>query len=398
MSGSSSKGNSSLMGLRGQSGRAGGGTGGSLSADEPEGLPWRIRLDKFVDGQNYQGETDIVVRANNSETSLNEAVALELIGAAGMPTEEAAAIKFSVNGSDQQLRLLVETPDDDWYSDTVGATGILYKAEAGGDYSYRGEDPPPTPRLSRWRRTPRRRATDEYAPLIAFLKWLNESDDATFAAELDQWVDIDSFADYLAIQDLVANSDDIDGPGNNSYLSYDEATGLFTVISWDQNLSFGGMGGGMRWNGRGRTDARRHAATRRHGLDPAAGGSGRRDSRLTGAAAPTGMQGTGTQDQAGGRGQAGGPGGGARGGNVLSEKFMANDQFAALVTQAKADLKAELYDSGAAQQILDTWSATLTAQATDLVSAETITTRRRSDVLHAGRHDSTSARKWLANK
>ena len=53
------------------------------SADEPEGLPWRIKLDKFVEGQNYQGETDIVVRGNNSETSLNEAVALELIGRPG---------------------------------------------------------------------------------------------------------------------------------------------------------------------------------------------------------------------------------------------------------------------------------------------------------------------------
>ena len=359
------KGNSSLMGLRGQGGPAGGGTGGSLSADAPEGLPWRIRLDKFVDGQNYQGETDMVVRANNSQTSLNEAVALELIGTAGMPTEDAAATSFSVNGSEKQLRLLVQTPDDDWYSDTVGATGILYKAEAGGDYSYRGDDSAAYADAFEVEANTSTQSTDEYPPLIAFLKWLNESDDATFAAELDQWVDVDSFADYLAIQDLVANSDDIDGPGNNSYLSYDEATGLFTVISWDQNLSFGGMGGmggGQVPGGVQRpsgTDTTQQPAAPDGAVPP------------TGGQAPTGAQGqAGTQSQAG----RGGPGGaGAKGGNVLSEKFMANQQFAALVAQAKTDLKAELYDSGTAQQILDTWSATLTAQATDLVSAETIT-------------------------
>ena len=32
------------------------------------------------------------------------------------------------------------------------------------------------------------------------------------------------------MQDLVDNFDDIDGPGNNSYLSYDAATGQFTIV------------------------------------------------------------------------------------------------------------------------------------------------------------------------
>ena len=44
-----------------------------------EDLPWLIRLDKFVDGQTHDGHEDIVVRSNNSQTSLNEAVALDLL-------------------------------------------------------------------------------------------------------------------------------------------------------------------------------------------------------------------------------------------------------------------------------------------------------------------------------
>ena len=421
------KGNSSLMGLRGRGAAAGGaapepsttsvpttsattadsaaestatasptadqqgarpgaggfGPGTSVSADEPEGLPWRIRLDKFVDGQNYQGETDIIVRANNSETSLNEAVALELIGAAGMPTEEASAVRFSVNGSDQQLRLLVETPDDDWYSDAVGASGILYKAEAGGDYSYRGDDPAAYTEVFEVEANTSTQTTNDYAPLISFLKWLNESDDATFAAELDQWLDVNSFADYLAIQELVDNFDDIDGPGNNSYLSYDEATGLFTVISWDQNLAFGGLGGGPGGGTQGQLP---DGVELPEGFNPPEGFVPPSGMELPegftppeGFVPPSGVE----LPQGIPTGAGGGPGiGGIGGGNVLSKKFMSNEQFAALVTQATTDLRAELYGSGKAQEILDTWTATLQEQATDLVPAETIASESSSIAAH----------------
>ena len=110
------KGNSTLQGLRstGAGGMPGGGLGGDLSADDPAGLPWRIRLDKFVDGQNYQGASDFVVRGGNTETGLNEAVALELIGVAGLATEEATPARFTVNGSAEVLRLVIENPDDEW--------------------------------------------------------------------------------------------------------------------------------------------------------------------------------------------------------------------------------------------------------------------------------------------
>ena len=170
---------------------------------------------------------------------------------------------------------------------------------------------------------------DDVAPLAAFLKFINESDDATFTAELGDYLDVDSFATYLAFQDLVDNFDDIAGPGNNSYLYYDEETGLMTVVSWDLNLAFGVQNGG--------------------------GGGG-------------GPQGGG-KPPAGGMG---GKGGGPSGGNVLSERFLADPTFSALYDTAKADLTASLFASGLAQSQLDEWTALITAQASDLVSADTI--------------------------
>ena len=383
------KGNSTLQGLRttgnsGQNPGAGqpaGGPGGDVSADEPEGLPWRIRLDKYVDGQNFEGETDIVVRGGRTETSLNEAVALELIGAAGMPTEEATPARFTVNGSDATLRLVIQNPDDDWDSDNFGSEGILYKAEAGGDYSYRGDDPASYADVFSVEASTS--GEDDYTPLIALLKFLNESDDATFAAELGNHIDVQSFADYLAIQDLVANSDDIDGPGNNSYLRYDAGTGLFTVVAWDQNLSFsgmGGMGGGM--GGPGQMGVRPDGATTEGTTTDGTTTDGTTTDGTTQQMPGRGVRPTGAMPGGAAGAMPGGAGGGGRGGNILAERFKANADFNALYEQALTDLRAELYASGEAQTILDTWTSVLTEQAGDLVSADTVTAEAKTIADH----------------
>lgn len=349
------KGNSSLQGLSralnaesGETaGRGGGGMGSDLSPDEPEGLPWRIKLDKYVDGQNHEGETDLVVRGNNTETALNEAVALELLDQAGLATQQASAARFSVNGSDEQLRLVVQNPDDqNWYEVNIDGNGVLFKAESGGDYSYRGEDYAAYTDAFDLEANPDDLSdADAYQPLIEFLDFVNNSDDETFAAELGDYLEIESFADYLAIEALLGNTDDIDGPGNNSYLAYDPDTGRFTVIAWDHNLALGtgmgGPGGGMRGGGQ----------------------------------TPRGGQPGGEPPEGGDRTGAGRPGGGGGPGSVsnpLAQRFQENEEFATLIEAASTRLQAELIDSGFAAEALDTWTTVLQEQASDLVSTETI--------------------------
>ena len=52
-----------------------------------EQYPWLVRLDKVVDGQNHDGVTEVVIRVNNSASSLNEVVALDLLSAAALASE-----------------------------------------------------------------------------------------------------------------------------------------------------------------------------------------------------------------------------------------------------------------------------------------------------------------------
>lgn len=328
------KGNSSLRGIASANGD------GEVSADDPAGIPWLIRLDKYVDGQTYDGRTELIVRGNNSETSMNEAVALELIGLAGLATQEATAVRFSVNGGDAQLRLVIESPDDEtWSDDVFGEDGITYEAETEGDYSYRGEDAEAYADAFT-----QQTDTDDpnLQPVIDLLEFVDTATDEEFAANLGQYLDVDAFATYLAIEDLIDNFDDIAGPGNNSYLRWDAETGLITVVAWDHNLALGvtngGPGGGMPEGGFPE--------------------GGMPDGGLPeGATPPDGVMPDGAM-----------PGGmGARGGNPLAERFLETASFSALVDAETERLTAELYDSGEAQAILDEWVSVLSEQASDLV-------------------------------
>lgn len=333
------KGNSSLRGVTDDA--------------DPTDLPWLIRLDEFVDDQSVDGWSDFIVRSNGSQTALNEAVALDLLAEAGLASEHAIPSSFSVNGADARLRLVVQNLDEEWEAENFSTDGLLYKAEAGGDWSYRGDDPDSYTDVF-----DQETGEDDLTPLIDFLQFVNESSDEDFAAELPERLDVESFARYLAFEDLVGNFDDIDGPGNNAYLRWDAESGGFTVVAWDHNLAFGGSPGGMGG-----------------GMGGGPGGGGSRGERPEGMPEmPDGERPEGMPE--------GGPGGGMPGGsNVLVERFTAVDEWAALVDQAEADLTEQLVDSGYAEEVLDRWAGVLTDRAGDLVDATTV--QEEADAIRA---------------
>ncbi|MEJ1154556.1 CotH kinase family protein [Microbacterium marmarense] len=373
------KGNSSLRGLSTDA-------DAELSTEDPASLPWIINLDKFVDDQDYDGATEIVVRGNSTETALNEALALELLEASGLAAEQAVAVEFEVDG-ESSLRLVIENPNNSWADREFENADALYKAESGGDYSYLGDDPSAYDEVF-----DQEAGDDDLVPLMAFLQFINESDDETFAVELDQWLDVDSFATYLAFQELVGNFDDIDGPGNNSYLAYDGDTGLMTVASWDLNLSFGVTNNDAAGAGQ--------AAGQVRGEESAQLGVGEMPSGVAGQASEGGSPPPFAADASGAlpgsdtdelpaegelpeppageadqvaRGAVGAAaGGGAQGSNILSERFLENAEFSAAYEAELDRLSELLFTSGLAQSALDEWSEVLIVDASGLVSSAVV--------------------------
>ncbi|ADH67245.1 CotH kinase family protein [Nocardiopsis dassonvillei] len=318
-------------------GPGGGGAAGpgsvTLSEDEPENLPWLISFEEFVSGRAYQGHTEIALRpaTATSDTALNEALALELTAAAGQTTQDYTFTSFAVNGGEGVPRLLLDAPDAAW-ADGYG-DGVLYKGRAGGSFDYLGGDA--TDYEEAFNQINGEGAHD-LQPVMDLLRFVAESDDEEFARELDEHLDTESFARYLALQSLMSNSDGMDGPGNNYYLWYDTAQERFTVLSWDLNLSFGGMGG-MGGGGGAMPEGAQFPGG---GTPP--GGTWPPE----GMEAPGGMPAPGEGEAVGGGMSMGGSG-------ALKERFLADEGFHRLYEEAYADLYQDLVGSGTAAELLE---------------------------------------------
>ena len=310
----------------------------SSDAAAPETIPWLIRLNKYVDGQNYLGRYDFVVRGNDTESSLNEAVAMAMLEEAGLATHRVAFTAFSVNGSEAKLRLVSEVPDDElWNEDWFGTEGATWKADSDGDWDYHGEDGAEYEAI--WKQ---RTGEDDMTPIVEFMDFINNSSDETFEDSLGEYLDLDQFAKYLAVEDMINNWDTISGMGNNGYLHYDPSTGMMTLIAWDHDRAFESHGagmGGMSGNG---------------GSGPSGGPGGAPGTNAPGDNAPDGNA----------------PG--ARGSNILETRFRASDTFMEMYNKAYAELTVSLIDSGFAQDVLDQYTELLITQASDLVSPDTV--------------------------
>ncbi len=325
----------------GEGGGGFGGTGVALTTDEPENLPLLVSFDENEPGRAYQGRTELSIRpaSASSESSLNEAVALELTEQSGQPTQDYAFTTYAVNDRPTTTRLVVENPDPQ-YADGLEGEGVLYKLLSTSSFEYQGDDQ--TEYTDDFKQV-NLVGSQDLQPIVSFLKWLDGASDEEFADELDQWIDVESFATYLGTQEVLDNFDTISGPGKNAYLYYDLDAGLLSVVSWDLNLALGGMsgpggaGGGMMPGGG-------------DGGDRRAGGGEAGD----GGAAPDygGTQGP-------PEGMEGGPGGAGSGGmggmmnqNALVNRFEENPDFAAKIAAAVDDLTAEWIDSGKAAALV----------------------------------------------
>ncbi len=202
-------------------------------------LPFLVKFDEYVDGQNYQGISEMCIRIGSSDALLEEPLALYSHSISGAVVPEWSYASVKVSDLDPAYYVICENINENYlikYFDDYD--GVLYKAGNFVSLTYKGDLQ--TDYMDDFDQKTQVNEAD-YAYLIEFLKFVSESSDEQFEGQLSDWVDVDALTTMMAVNDLVENSDSFSGMNSNYYLYYNQDTEKFLILAWDMNLAFGAM-------------------------------------------------------------------------------------------------------------------------------------------------------------
>ena len=198
----------------------------------------KIDLDRRGGGGRYLGSKSINLHCGVADPShFREAFGYALYRAAGVPAPRTgfAEVWLTVPGqfADRPVGLytLTEEVDGAFLRDRFGTdAGLLMKPEGLRDFEDKGAD---------WKRyagqyRPKREPTaDEAKRVIAFAKMVHKADDAAFAADVGDRLEVDGYLRFLAVTSLIANPDSLFTGGHNYYLHLHPKTGRLQFLPWD---------------------------------------------------------------------------------------------------------------------------------------------------------------------
>jgi len=209
----------------------------SVAGSDSERYSFRIKFDKYVDGQNLLGLDELVVNNMYSDASyMREYLSYEALEEIGEVVPETVFANIYINGKLYGFYLCVEAIDESFLERNFGSSGgSLYKQEQGSTLQYvEGSD---------YQASELKSGEDESkADLKNFIKVLNEMPEGE-KGDIESVLDVDSALKYIAANTVLGNYDSYSGNMAQNYYLYGQK-GKFTVLPWDYNMSINGFGGG----------------------------------------------------------------------------------------------------------------------------------------------------------
>jgi spore coat protein CotH len=213
---------------------------GSRSEEKP-GL--KVDFNKYVPGQEYYGYKSLVIDNLTQDASmLRERLAFLVFEAMGIASPRNAHARLTVNGQYWGLFALVEPVSKPFLKGRLGEeSGNLFDYEwrFHYDFSWLGDA------STEYVPLPFEPETNEDHPdvadgLVAFVRAINETPVAGFAAAIGPRIDVDRFLTYVATENALAEADGIVGNQglNNFYLYEYGQKNRFEFIPWDKDNTF----------------------------------------------------------------------------------------------------------------------------------------------------------------
>ena len=204
----------------------------------------KLDFNQFVKGQKLGLIKTLNLHSNGTDASyMNEVLAFRLFREAGVPAPRTSYARVYVTVTGRQpstlygVFSLVENPDEPFVEARgFPAEGAIFKPVTENPFRYLGSD------WARYRQTydPKTDVSAAQAQrIIDFSRIVTTGDDATFAREVGNYLELDNVARYLAMTVWLSDLDGILGSGQNYYLYLDPRTNRFSFMAWDQDHSFG---------------------------------------------------------------------------------------------------------------------------------------------------------------
>lgn len=214
------------------------------SMKDSDRYSFRLKFDKYDKTQTLLGLDKMVLNNNFSDPSyMREVLHYEALRSIGMDVPMTNYVNLYINGELVGFYTGVEAVDDSYLERNYGESykdGVLYDTEEksylqyknGSDYSTITKD----------------LGTDkDKVKLKNFIKTLNDMP-AGEKGDIESVLDVDSALQYIAGNVVLGNYDSYNGEKGHNYMLYSDANGKFTVVPWDFNMSFNGLGFGGSMN------------------------------------------------------------------------------------------------------------------------------------------------------
>ena len=215
----------------------------SVASSESNRYSLKLDFSQYDNNQSYYGLEKINLNNNFSDTTqMKEYVSYELMNQLDIPTPAYAYAKVHVNGQYYGLMLAVEEIGEAFVRTHYNTSeGYIFKPEGdGSDLKYVSDQVSDYSGIFNEVKYNKETA-EQSSNIITMMKQISEGD--TSALQLDL------IARYFALNTALVNMDSYQGSFKHNYYLYEDKNGMFSIIPWDYNMSFGGftgMGGGNR--------------------------------------------------------------------------------------------------------------------------------------------------------
>ena len=217
-----------------------------VQMDDSERYSFKIDFDYYDSTKSLDGLKKLNLNNNYSDASqMREYMSYKLMEQFGIATPGYSYMYVSINGEERGLYLGVEAIEETFLARNFDkGSDSLYKPDGtGSDLQYISEN------------------YEDYSGIGAktsisdqdeeeFLKFINAINEE--GSNLASVLDIDEMLRYFAANTAFVNMDSYQGNMKHNYYLYEEE-GIFSILPWDYNMSFGGFGAGGAPGGGGKT-------------------------------------------------------------------------------------------------------------------------------------------------